>query len=144
MGINKSWYSSQTDKWATPQDFFDELNSKYHFTLDVCATEADAKCERYYSPEEDGLAQEWEGVCWMNPPYGRNITGKWVKKAVEESRKGCTVVSLLPARTDNAWWHDYVMPYGEITFIRGRLKFGGSKDNAPFPSAVVVFRPKMA
>ena len=124
------------------EDFFDELNSKYHFTLDVCATEADTKCERHYSPEEDGLAQEWEGVCWMNPPYGRNVTGKWVKKAVEESQKGCTVVSLLPARTDVAWWHDYVIPYGEITFVRGRLKFGGSKDNAPFPSAVVVFAPR--
>jgi phage N-6-adenine-methyltransferase len=107
--------------------------------VDVCATPDKAKCERFYSPEIDGLAQEWRGTCWMNPPYGR-VIGQWVKKAFESSRDGATVVCLLPARTDTAWWHDYCQR-GEVRFIRGRLKFVGATANAPFPSAVVVFRP---
>ncbi len=87
----------------------------------------------------DGLALTWLGTCWMNPPYGRKI-GQWVRKAYESSLLGATVVCLLPARTDTAWWHDYVVK-GEIRFLRGRLKFGGQKNSAPFPSAVVVYRP---
>ena len=90
----------------------------------------------------DGLRQEWKGVCWMNPPYGREI-GKWVRKAYESARdNNATVVCLLPARTDTKWFHDYCIPYGEITFVKGRLKFGGAKSGAPFPSAVVVFNGK--
>ena len=78
---------------------------------------------------------------WLNPPYGRGI-GKWVQKAYEEAQKpGTVVVCLLPARTDTAWFHDYCRK-GKITFIRGRLKFGGSKNSAPFPSMVVEFRRK--
>ena len=96
-------YSSKTDLWETPQELFDELNAIWHFETDVCAIPTNAKCERYYTPEIDGLAQEWRGVCWCNPPYGRQI-GKWVKKAAESS---ATVVILLPARTDTAWFHDY-------------------------------------
>ena len=130
-------FSSKTDMWATPQDFFDKLNEKYNFTLDVCATPNNAKCERYFTEEDDGLAQKWEGVCWMNPPYGRQIK-HWIKKAYEESRGGATVVCLIPSRTDTICWHEYVMK-GDITFIKGRLKFGEAKNAAPFPSAVVVF-----
>jgi phage N-6-adenine-methyltransferase len=130
-------FSSRTDMWATPQDFFDKYNAKYQFSLDVCAVKENAKCSLFFSPEQDGLSQNWSGVCWMNPPYGRAIK-HWVKKAYEESLKGSTVVCLLPARTDTAWWHDYCMK-GKIEFIRGRLKFGGSNNSAPFPSAVVVF-----
>lgn len=132
-------FSSKTSDWETPQDFFDRLNSEFHFELDVCASPENAKCPRYFTPEEDGLKQKWTGVCWMNPPYGREI-GRWVKKAYESAQEGATVVCLLPARTDTSWWHDYCMK-GEIRFIRGRLKFGGAKHPAPFPSAVVVFRP---
>lgn len=131
-------YSSNSDDWETPQDFFDKLNNKYNFNLDVCATSGNAKCDRYFTKEQDGLRQKWEGVCWMNPPYGRQI-GLWMKKAYESSLQGATVVCLIPSRTDTAWWHDYAMK-GDITFLRGRLKFGGSKNSAPFPSAVVVFR----
>lgn len=133
-------FSSKTSEWETPQDFFDLLNSEFHFELDVCAKPENAKCPRYFTPEEDGLKQKWTGVCWMNPPYGREI-GRWVKKAYESAQEGATVVCLLPARTDTSWWHDYCMK-GEIRFIRGRLKFGGAKHPAPFPSAVVIFRPK--
>lgn len=132
-------YSSKTPEWATPQAFFDALHQQYNFTLDVCATAENAKCARYYTPVEDGLQQVWEGVCWMNPPYGRQI-GKWVKKAWEASQGGATVVCLLPARTDTAWFHDYCLRYGEVTFLRGRIKFGGHRNAAPFPSCLVVFR----
>ena len=131
-------FSSETDLWSTPQAFFDSLCEEFPFQTDVCANEDNAKCENYYSIERDGLKQEWMGVCWMNPPYGRAIK-HWVKKAYESSLTGATVVCLLPARTDTVWWHDYCMK-GEIRFIRGRLKFGGQKNSAPFPSAVVIFK----
>lgn len=128
-------FSSASDNWATPQDFFDKLNEEFSFTLDVCADEQNHKTQNYFSKEQDGLAQEWYGTVWMNPPYGREI-GKWMKKAYESNAK---VVCLVPARTDTAWWHDYAAK-GEVRFIRGRLKFGNSKNSAPFPSAVVIFR----
>ena len=136
--INKGLFSSQTDNWETPQALFDKLNAEFHFDLDVCADNSNAKCKKFYTKEQDGLQQNWIGMCWMNPPYGREI-GKWLKKAYESSINGATVVCLIPARTDTAWWHDYVMK-GEIRFIRGRLKFGGSKNSAPFPSAIVIFQ----
>ena len=131
-------FSSKTDLWYTPQDFFKKYDDVYKFETDVCATDDNAKCAKYYTEEMDGLSQEWRGVCWMNPPYGRTIS-KWMKKAYESSLTGATVVCLVPARTDTGWWHDYAMK-GDIEFIRGRLKFGGSKNSAPFPSAVVVFK----
>lgn len=129
-------FSSKSDLWETPQWLFDRLNDEWHFETDVCAVESNKKCAHYYSPEQDGLSQTWGGRCWCNPPYGREI-GKWVKKAAESD---ATVVMLLPARTDTKWFHDYCLKYGEITFLRGRLKFGDSKNSAPFPSMIVVFR----
>lgn len=137
--MNNVHYSSKTDLWSTPQDFFDELNAEFGFDLDVCCTSENAKCSRHYTIEDDGLRQKWSGTVWMNPPYGRGI-GKWIQKAYESSRAGAIVVCLVPARTDTAWWHDYCMK-GEIRFVRGRLKFGESCNSAPFPSAIVVFRP---
>jgi phage N-6-adenine-methyltransferase len=138
MSTNNVHFSSATDDWATPQDFFDRQNQAFAFTLDACASEGNAKCAKYFTEQDDGLVQEWgQGPVWMNPPYGRGI-GSWLKKAYEESLKGATVVCLVPARTDTAWWHDYAMR-GNVEFIRGRLKFGGAKNNAPFPSALVVF-----
>lgn len=135
-------FSSKTEMWATPQKFFDKLDEQYNFTLDVCATEINAKCLNYFNPEINGLEQEWTGVCWMNPPYGREI-GKWVAKAYNEAQKeNCTVVALLPARTDTRWFHDYIyMMHGvSIDFIKGRLKFNDGKNPAPFPSMIVVFK----
>ena len=134
-------FSSETDLWSTPQDFFDELNAEFNFTLDPCATRENAKCAKYFTVEDDGLKQDWQGeTVFCNPPYGREI-GKWVKKCYEESKKpGTTVVMLIPARTDTSYFHDFI--YGkarEIRFIRGRLKFGDAKNSAPFPSMVVVF-----
>ena len=134
-------FSSLTDEWATPQSYFDEQNARWQFTLDVCATPENAKCARYYTRADDGLAQSWAGErCWMNPPYGR-VIGDWMRKAYEESQRGALVVCLVPARTDTAWWHDYAAK-GDVTFIRGRLKFGGGKNSAPFPSALVVLKPQ--
>lgn len=133
-------FSSKTDLWATPQVFFDELDNEFHFETDVCALPENAKCKRYFTPQQDGLSQEWDGVCWMNPPYGRDIS-KWMKKAYKSSLHGATVVCLVPSRTDTKWFHDFAMK-GEIRFVKGRLKFGGCKNSAPFPSAVVVFRGK--
>jgi phage N-6-adenine-methyltransferase len=131
-------FSSKTDLWATPQKFFDKYDAVYKFTLDVCADKDNAKCANFYTIEDNGLIQPWQGVCWMNPPYGREI-GAWMKKAHESSLKGATVVCLVPARTDTKWWHDYAM-HGQIEFIKGRLKFGNAKNSAPFPSAIVVFK----
>lgn len=134
-------FSSATDNWATPPAFFALWAARFAFSLDVCADAANAKAPLFFDKATDGLAQSWAPhTCWMNPPYGR-VIGAWVRKAYEESRKGATVVCLLPARTDTRWWHDFVLPYGETTFVRGRLKFGGATNSAPFPSAVVVFHP---
>lgn len=137
----KMMFSSATDMWATPQSFFDELNNEFHFTLDPCATKANAKCNKFYTIDEDGLQQDWKGeVVFCNPPYGKMISS-WVRKCSQESKKpNTTVVALLPARTDTRFFHDYI--YGkakDIRFIKGRLKFGDSKNSAPFPSMVVVF-----
>ena len=130
-------FSSKTDLWETPQAFFDKYHARYKFTLDVCATADNAKCEKFYTEQDNALRLPWHGVCWMNPPYGRTI-GLWMRKAFDSFKEGATVVCLVPARTDTNWWHDYSMK-GEIEFIKGRLKFGGHTNSAPFPSAVVAF-----
>ena len=114
---------SRSQEWATPQDVFDRLHDEFGFTLDVCATPANAKCARFYTRAEDGLQQPWEGVCWCNPPYGRGV-GAWVQKAAGSAQAGATVVCLVPARTDTRWWHTWIMPYADIRYLPGRLKFG--------------------
>jgi phage N-6-adenine-methyltransferase len=135
-------FTSASDEWATPMQFFRSLDAEFGFTLDVCATNENAKCDRFYTREIDGLSQQWEGVVWMNPPYGKTI-GAWMERAYLASLAGATVVCLVPARTDTAWWHDYAAK-GEVRFVRGRLSFGDGKQPAPFPSAVIVFRPSPA
>lgn len=130
--------ASKTEEWETQKEFFNKLNEEFHFTLDVCATRENAKCSRFITKQDNALNLDWNGTCWMNPPYGRQIK-VWMKKAFNESLKGNTVVCLVPSRTDAGWWHDYAMK-GEIRFIRGRLKFGGSPYNAPFPNVIIVFR----
>ena len=103
---NEVMFSSKTDLWETPQEFFDRLNDEFRFDLDVCALPENAKCDQYYTPEQDGLSQLWKGVCWCNPPYGRDVC-KWVEKAHYSTYKGITTVMLLPARTDTKWFHNY-------------------------------------
>ena len=141
----KTLISSKTDKWATPQTFFDELNREFDFNLDPCADETNHKCEKYFTEEENGLLQDWGGCrVFCNPPYGSSIKD-WVAKCYHEGHKEETlVVLLIPARTDTTYFHDYIEHRAEIRFVRGRLKFGDSKTGAPFPSMVVIFRgPKM-
>lgn len=140
--ISDSLFSANTVEWATPQDFFDKLNDEFHFTLDPCSTDKNAKCEKHYTKEQDGLAQDWTGeVVWCNPPYGREMP-KWIKKCYEHSLSGGTAVMLIPARTDTKAFHEYIYGKAELRFIRGRLKFGGSKNAAPFPSMVVVYNKR--
>lgn len=134
--INDSLFSSKDQTWETPQDLFDKLNSVFNFEVDVCAVPETAKCNTYYTPEMDGLKQEWKGVCWMNPPYGREQI-KWIEKA---SKEKATTVCLIPARPDTKVWHETIFKKAQgICFIKGRLKFGGNKNSAPFPSAIIVF-----
>lgn len=130
--------TSTTDEWATPQDLFDRLNACFRFTLDPCATKENHKAPKYYTREQDGLKQDWGGeIIWCNPPYGRTI-GEWIKRCAEH--QGIAVM-LIPARTDTRWWHQYIdgNPNASVHFIKGRLKFGGAKNPAPFPSAIVIF-----
>ena len=144
--MNSALLSSKKMDWCTPQDFFDRLNEEFGFVLDAAATDKTAKCPLYYTPETDGLSQSWDcgGAVFCNPPYGREI-GKWVKKAYEEARGGggYAVVLLIPARTDTAYFHDYIYGKAEIRFVRGRLRFtdddGNAADPAPFPSMVVIY-----
>ena len=132
-------------EWVTPKELYDPLDNEFHFTLDPCATPENAKCPQYFTPEINGLSQDWGNhIIFMNPPYGRMIS-QWVKKAYSASQMGATVVCLLPARTDVSWWWDYCMK-GEIRFIRGRVKFEGRntkgvlvKYPATFSSAIVIF-----
>lgn len=140
---SKVMFSSKTDDWATPPAFFQELDKEFHFNLDPCADENNHKCDKYFTVAENGLLQAWGGWrVFCNPPYGREI-GKWVEKAYRENQEhGNLVVMLLPARTDTKWFHDFIYNVAEIRFIRGRLKFGDSKNSAPFPSMVVIYREK--
>ena len=132
--------SSKTIVWETPRWLFDALNKEFGFTLDVCATADNAKCSRFFTEADNGLLKDWgTDICWMNPPYGREI-GEWMVKANNAANMGATVVVLIPARTDTEWWHRYAMKH-EIRFLRGRLKFGEATEFAPFPSAIVVMRP---
>lgn len=138
--MNKALFSSERQDWETPPDFFKKYNDAFNFTLDACATPQNAKCQNYFTKEDDGLTKDWQGHrVWCNPPYGREIA-KWVKKAREEAQKPHTiVVMLLPARTDTAWFHDYIKRQAAVEFVRGRIKFVGAKSAASFPSMVVTF-----
>ena len=155
-------YSSDRQDWETPQGFFDELDAEFGIQLDVCATAETAKCSAYFDEDEDALSFSWidepvlgqmQFVFWMNPPYGWEIS-KWVKKAYEEAQKGAKVICLIPYRPDTRYWFDYIwepqagetITYAtrprkgvEVRAIKGRLKFDGHKNSAPFPSAIVIF-----
>jgi len=140
--MNNVHFSSKTNEWATPQAFFDQLNKEFQFNLDPCATDENAKCVMYYTQEDNGLEQDWGGYnVFCNHPYGKEIV-KWVKKASDEVKKykGTTVVMLIPSRTDTKYFHEYIYNKAEIRFLKGRLKFGGSANPAPFPSMVVIFK----
>lgn len=151
--MNPVHYSSKSNEWATPQDLFDRLNAEFHFALDAAATNENAKCELFYSERTNALAQDWtefvkHGAVFCNPPYGRELW-RWVVKCTYAAQQGLTVVCLIPARPDTKYWAEWIWdherhaprPGVEVRFLKGRVKFGGAKAGAPFPSAVVVFRP---
>lgn len=134
-------FSSNSNEWSTPQDFYDTLNKEFNFTLDPCCTKENAKCRKFYTKADNGLSKDWVGeTVFCNPPYGREI-GKWVEKCFNENLKpNTTIVMLIPARTDTKYFHDFIYHKAtEIRFMKGRLKFGDSKNSAPFPSMVVIF-----
>jgi phage N-6-adenine-methyltransferase len=138
-------FSAVDNTHTTPPAVLKAIHDEFKPELDVCATKETAVCSQYLSPEVDGLAQKWSGICWMNPPYGKELP-QWMEKAmVSAQQDGATVICLVPARTDTRWWHDFALKASEIRFIKGRLKFGhpNSKGHAaPFPSALVIFRPQ--
>jgi site-specific DNA-methyltransferase (adenine-specific) len=141
---NKTFFSSEialsskSNDWVTPQYIFNELDKEFRFTLDPCASEENAKCDKYYTVDDDGLSQDWsKDVVFMNPPYGRDLV-KWVEKAYNESLNGALVVCLIPSRTDTRYWHNFIFPHAEIRFLKGRLRFGAG-GRSPFPSAIVIF-----
>lgn len=136
------WHSRGSD-WATPQELYDKLDAEFHFNLDVCASDWNAKNINYFNEETDGLKQSWTGfTCFMNPPYGK-VLNDWMKKAYEESQKGATIVCLVPAATDTSWWHDYALK-GEIRYLRGRPRFVTKEktwQQTFSPSVIVIFYP---
>jgi phage N-6-adenine-methyltransferase len=140
---NDGRWHDRGSNWSTPADLFNELAHEFIFTLDCCAESWNAKCQRYFTEKDDGLSQDWEtNVVFMNPPYGKALND-WMKKAYESSLKGATVVCLVPAATDTAWWHDYAMK-GEIRFLRGRPRFttpDGMWQQTFSPSVLIIFKP---
>ena len=133
-------FSSNDQDWPTPDDLFTILNAEFHFTLDACATPTTAKCERYFTPIDDGLHQDWgTAVVWCNPPYRE--TPAWLRKARLSAERGALCVLLIASRTDTRAWHEEAMQASELRLLRGRLRFGDAVNTAPFPSAIVIFRP---
>lgn len=147
----KLMFSSKNNAWCTPRDFFNKLNEEFNFTLDPCCFPKSALCKKFFTPDDDGLKQNWGGyTAFVNPPYGREI-GHWVKKCHDEWQTQKVIsVMLIPSRTDTRWFHDYILGKAEIRFIKGRLKFvdmdydGKEEDRkispAPFPSMIVIFK----
>jgi len=139
--VSQALMMSNKQDWETPDHLFDALNKEFHFTLDVCAHSENKKLDRYFSPADNSLIQDWSNdVCFMNPPYNRDVY-TWMQKAYNEFQNGATVVCLIAARTDTKYWHEFCMRATEIRLIRGRLKFKGADNSATFPSAIIVFDP---
>lgn len=140
-GFTQERFKTRRDDWSTPDEFWQRLDTEFHFTCDAAASTRNTKCPFYFDKETNALVQDWSGhICWLNPPYGRQLS-TWVRKAYAEARDhGATVVCLIPARTNTEWFHEYVMR-GEIRFVRGRLQFGDAHHGLPLPLAVVIFKP---
>lgn len=139
MTINDSLFSSDFQEWETPDWFFSALNDEFHFAVDVAASMDNRKIQKFFSIHQDAFRLQWHGNCYCNPPYGKGIGG-WMEKAKSSATEGATVVCLVPARTDTNWWFDHAR-FGEVRFLKGRLKFKGAPTSAPFPSALIIFRP---
>lgn len=138
--VKQTWFNANSIEYETPDEIFEPLALEFGITLDVAATNKNAKCKNYFTAEDNGLLKDWDGVCWMNPPYGR-VMKKWVEKAYNEYLKGNTIICLLPARTNTNWWHEFIIPNAEIRFIKGQVKFKGFKRCLWMPMAIVIFKP---
>ena len=137
--VDQSWFNAKSVEYGTPDSIYKPLDKEFGFTLDVASTHENALCVNHYTPSEDGLAQPWSGVCWMNPPYGR-VMQKWVRKAHSEWKRGVTVVALIPARTNTGWWHDCVQDIATVRFIRGEVAFKGFERGLWMPMCVVIWQ----
>ena len=145
-------FSSKSDEWETPQDVFDRLHAEFDFEVDLAASTDNCKCDHWWAKDDDALVQTWhDGFLrgWLNPPYSRGLCAKFIDKAARERLRGFLTVMLLPVRTDTKAFHLNIYDAQkwqarvgvEIRLLPGRLRFGGAKAGAPFPSMVVVFRP---
>lgn len=149
MTINPAIFSSKKDDWETPQYYFDSLNKRFQFTVDAASSESNHKLPRYWTAEDSGLVKPWAGErVFPNPPYGRQMV-EWMRKCYTEWSSGqCQIiVALVPARTDTRWFHNFVYKKADLEFLRGRLRFevcGISKDAAPFPSMICIYRGENA
>lgn len=142
MGIDKNSFKSKSVEYSTPIEIVEPLKKEFNLQLDVCATNHNNKCKKYFTKEQDGLKLDWNkyGNCWMNPPWSRELK-KWVAKAYEESQKGITVVCLLPVRTNTIWWHKYIIDTKtEVRFLKGEIKFNGMEKGLWLPCAIVIFK----
>ena len=137
-------FKSARQDWVTPDELVDPLRLEFPFSLDAAANAENTKAPRFFTKEDDGLAQSWgNNVVWLNPPYGDGAArlSAWVKKAHTESLNGATVVLLIPARTNTNWFHELCLKFGEVRFVQGRPKFGGAEHGLPQPLCFVIFRP---
>lgn len=141
MNTVKGIFSRKSDEWCTPKDLFNEFDELFNFNLDAASTHENALCDDHFTIEENGLERSWKGKrVWCNPPYS-NVEA-WVDKALAETDVNVDtfVVMLLPSRTDTKWFHKLLYKHQvSVKFIRGRLRFNGCKQNAPFPSILVFF-----
>ena len=151
--VSRRGANPEVDDRATAPEVFEPLHDRFGFTLDVAASPHNAKCDRYYTPEQDGLIQSWAGeTVWCNPPY--SDIAPWVTKAWQEAPDTHGAVLLLPAnRTEQAWWQDMVEPYRDrpdsdlrVEFLRGRMRFIrrgqdaiGPNERPPFGCCLLIW-----
>lgn len=137
-------FDSVRQDWETPIELFNTVNEEFNFTLDAAASEHNTKCNEYFTESDDSIKQSWGNhTVWLNPPYGKGYSLKqWVDKSFDASKKGATVVMLIPARTNTNWFHEVCLKYGEVRFVKGRPKFGGADHGLPQPLCFIVFRSR--
>lgn len=137
--------SKPRSTWETPWELFRPLDSYFNFDLDPCASEKNAKCERYITKKMDGLVQPWHkiGKCaFVNPPYTRGAVARWLDKVWHEANHGVTSTVLLPTDPSTDWWWDYVTCATELWLLKGRVKFVGASGSPNFSSALAIYKPR--
>lgn len=144
MGIGKiNNFKSDNIIYSTPHKLFDVINQEFNFNLDVCALPENAKCKNYFTPEIDGLKQDWTGICWMNPPFNKELK-KWIIKARDESKKHNSIICcLVPFRGNTIWFRDVCMD-AEIRFIIGEVNFNELERGLWLPMCLMIFGTKRA